>query len=168
MPSMMTRHNPNRIIECDCGDLNIKIGTRVISNGIEHGEKACYYLDEAPKVEPPINRGKAMQFTTFVRKPFVVQAIEVTNDNISEIAKYVGDLREKEDGTPYILVDPRLVPNIERVYPGFFMTKMGENVRCYSRRIFKDQFMVQSQEIKPWVEYMLNGEGMPLPSVPAA
>ena len=96
-----------------------------------------------------------MNFQTFVRKPFVVEAIEVTVENIGEVAKYVGDLREKEDGTPYILVDRRLVPNVFRVYPGFFMTKMGENVRCYSKKIFKDQFMEQNEEIKPWVEYMM-------------
>ena len=82
-----------------------------------------------------------MEFTTFVRKPFVVQAVEVTADNIEEVAKYIGDVREREDGTKYILVDGRLVPNVERVYPGFFMTKMGENVRCYSRKIFREQFV---------------------------
>lgn len=95
-----------------------------------------------------------MQFTTFVRKPFVVDAVEVTTENIGEVAKYVGDLREKEDGTPYILVDRRLVPNVFRVYPGFFMTKMGENIRCYSRKIFKEQFTEQTDEIKNWVDFM--------------
>ena len=99
-----------------------------------------------------------MQFQTFVRKPFVVDAIEVTTANIAEVAKYVGDLREKEDGTPYILVDRRLVPNVFRVYPGFFMTKMGENVRCYSRKIFKEQFMFQTDQIKPWVDFMIESE----------
>jgi len=97
-----------------------------------------------------------MDFATFVRKPFVVEAVEVTTENIAEVAKYVGDLREKEDGTPYILVDRRLVPNVYRVYPGFFMTKMGENVRCYSKKIFKEQFMSQTDEIKPWVDFMMN------------
>jgi hypothetical protein len=103
-----------------------------------------------------------VNFTTYVRKPFIVDAVEVTNDNIAEVAKYVGDLREKEDGTPYILVDRRLVPNVFRVYPGFFMTKMGENVRCYSRKIFKDQFMVQNDVVKPWVSYMINGGSAPV------
>jgi hypothetical protein len=101
-----------------------------------------------------------MQFQTFVRKPFVVDAIEVTADNIADVAKYVGDLREDEDGTVYILVDRRLVPNVARVFPGFFMTKMGKNVRCYSRKIFKDQFIVQTDEIKPWVDFMA-GNGPP-------
>lgn len=98
-----------------------------------------------------------MEFTTFVRKPFVVDAVEVTTENIGEVAKYVGDLREKEDGTPYILVDRRLVPNVFRVYPGFFMTRMGENVRCYSKKIFKEQFMVQDDQIKEWVNF-INGK----------
>jgi hypothetical protein len=102
-----------------------------------------------------------VQFTTFVRKPFIVDAVEVTAMNIGEVAKYVGDLREKEDGTPYILVDRRLVPNVDRVYPGFYMTKMGENVRCYSRKIFRDQFTAQNSEIKPWVDYMINGGASP-------
>ncbi|MET0786192.1 MAG: hypothetical protein ABWY25_05760, partial [Paenisporosarcina sp.] len=93
-------------------------------------------------------------FTTFVRKPFIVEAVEVTAENIADVAKYVGDLREKEDGTPYILVDRRLVPNVYKVYPGFFMTKMGENVRCYSRKIFRDQFIEQSEDMRPWLDFM--------------
>lgn len=98
-----------------------------------------------------------MEFATYVRKPFVVQAVEITADNIAEVAEHVGDLRHKEDGTPFILVDRRLVPNVFRVYPGFFMTKMGENVRCYSRKIFNEQFVPETPDIKSWVEFMANG-----------
>jgi len=98
--------------------------------------------------------GINMEFKTFVRKPFIVQAVEVTTENIEEVAKYIGDVREREDGTQYILVDRRLVPNVFKVYPGFFMTKMGENVRCYSRKIFKDQFIESTDDIKKWVEFL--------------
>ena len=106
--------------------------------------------------DAPMENGRRirMQFTTFVRKPFVVEAVEVTADNIAEVAKYVGDLREEDDGTQYILVDRRLVPNIARVYTGFYMTKMGKNVRCYSRKIFRDQFIEEDENVKPWVDYM--------------
>jgi hypothetical protein len=93
-----------------------------------------------------------MDFTTYVRKPFVVQAVEVTPDNIHKVAKYIGDVREREDGTAYILVDSRLVPNVERGYPGFFMTKMGENVRCYSRKIFREQFVEEDEQIAEWLD----------------
>ena len=99
---------------------------------------------------PPQNgQAYSMEFTTFVRKPFSVEAVEVTADNIAEVAKYVGDLREEDDGTQYILVDRRLVPNIARVYAGFFMTKMGKNVRCYSRKIFSDQFEPSTAPAEP-------------------
>lgn len=95
-----------------------------------------------------------MDFTKFVRKPFSVQAVKITNENIEEVAKFVGDLKEKEDGTRYILVDPRLVPNVERVYVGFFMTKMGDNVRCYSSKIFNEQFVEFTEEMTPWLDFM--------------
>lgn len=95
-----------------------------------------------------------MEFSTFVRKPFVVQAVEVTTENIEEVAKYVGDLREEDDGTLYILVDRRLVPNVFKVYPGFYMTKMGKNVRCYSRKIFREQFVENDDAMTPWLEFM--------------
>ena len=53
-----------------------------------------------------------MDTNTYVRKPFVVEAVEITDQNIHEVAKYIGDIKEKDDGTPYILVDRRLVPNV--------------------------------------------------------
>jgi hypothetical protein len=81
-----------------------------------------------------------MQFNTYTRKPFIVEAVEITEENILEIAEFVGTVRKKEDGTSYIQVDRRLIPNVYRVYPGFFMTRMGDNVRCYSPKIFNDQF----------------------------
>jgi hypothetical protein len=81
-----------------------------------------------------------LEFNSYKRKPFFVDAVEVTTENIAEIAPMVGELRTKDDGTPYILVDRRILPNIHRVYPGFWMTKMGDNIRCYSGRIFKEQF----------------------------
>lgn len=98
-----------------------------------------------------------MDFNTFVRKPFTVEAVEVTEENIEEIAELVGTLRAKDNGQPYIQVDRRLVPNIYRVYPGFWMTRMGDNIRCYSKRIFEEQFVENSEDIEPWVKF-INGE----------
>lgn len=112
----------------------------------------------------PTENGKLtkMDFTTFVRKPFAVQAVEITAENIEEVAKFVGDLKEKEDGTPYILVDNRLIPNVPKVYIGYFMTKMGENVRCYSHKIFVDQFIELNEDMKPWIDAM-NGNLQAVP-----
>ncbi len=95
-----------------------------------------------------------MEFTTYVRKPFTVDAVEITEDNIAEIAERVGTLRQKEDGTSYIQVNRRLVPNIYRVYPGFFMTELDGNVRCYSKRVFESLFVESSEEVESWINYL--------------
>lgn len=98
-----------------------------------------------------------MEFTQFVRKPFVVEAVEVTTENMEEIAKYVGEVREKEDGSPFILVDRRLIPNVFRVYPGYWLTRMGDRTRCYSRKIFLEQFVESHPDIIAWVDFMNHG-----------
>lgn len=95
-----------------------------------------------------------MEFVTFVRKPFIVEAVEVTEENIAELAEMIGTLRQKENGTPYIAVNRRLVPNLFRVYLGFWVTKMGDNVRCYSKRIFTQQFIESTSEVSEWVKYL--------------
>ena len=95
-----------------------------------------------------------MEFTTYVRKPFVVEAIEVTDENIEQLAELIGELRHKENGAPYISVNRRLVPNIFRVYPGFWVTKLGDNIRCYSSRIFTQQFVQSDTDIEAWVAYL--------------
>lgn len=95
-----------------------------------------------------------VEFVSFVRKPFVVEAVEITLENIEELAAQIGTLAQKADGTPYIQVDRRLVPSVFRVYPGFFMTKMDGNVRCYSPKVFSEQFLKADPVIMSWVEYI--------------
>lgn len=88
-----------------------------------------------------------MEFKEYVRKPFVVEAVEVTVENISELAEFIGTLRWKDDKTPFIAVDRRLIPNVYRVYPGFWMTRMEGNLRCYSKKIFMDQFLLKTDDM---------------------
>ena len=93
-------------------------------------------------------------FEEFIRKPFTVEAVEVTTENIEELSELIGTMRHKEDGTPYIAVDRRLVPNVYRVYPGYWVTRMGDNIRCYSKKIFRDQFTESTEDISAWVTYI--------------
>jgi len=138
------------LVRCSCGKKMIYSNASTSDHtGIVHSSTyQCYDLAAS------LSKGSKMEFITHVRKPFVVQAIEITADNIEEIARYVGDLEHKEDGTPYILVDRRKVPNVARVYPGFFMTKMGEHVRVYSRKIFSEQFMLKDETVQPWLDFL--------------
>lgn len=100
-----------------------------------------------------------MQFQDFVRKPFTVDAVEVTKDNIEQLAEElkIGVIKNKEDGTPFIQVDKRMVPNVYRVFPGYWVTKMGDNVRCYSKKVFHEQFIENTPDIQKWIDWM-NGK----------
>lgn len=110
-----------------------------------------------------------MDFATFVRKPFTVEAVRVTKENIADVASVVGELKHKPDGTPFIQVNRELVRNVYRVYVGSWITKMGPNYRCYAHKAFTDQFI----EKTPVVEDILSNvdrldEEVPQPEVAAS
>jgi hypothetical protein len=100
-----------------------------------------------------------LNYQTFVRKPFTVEAVEVTEDNIAELAPSIGALVRPEDGSPFIEVDPKKVPHVSRVFPGFFLTKMGKRTHCYSPKSFRSQFADADEHNLQWVAY-LNGDPM--------
>lgn len=80
-------------------------------------------------------------FVTFVRKPFLVTAVKITDENIDELAGLVGEVKEKEDGTKYIALDRRVIPNIRKAYVGWWITKLDDNIRCYSPKVFSNEFV---------------------------
>lgn len=95
-----------------------------------------------------------MEFIKFIRRPFEVDALEITEENIREVAKLIafGNVRKK-DGAHFIIVDRRIIPGgIERVYPGWFLTKMGNNYRCYAPTLFNAQFLENAPE--EWHEFL--------------
>ena len=98
-----------------------------------------------------------MEFNSYIRRPFVVEAVEITEENLEEVAKYVGEVKSDDEGNRYIRVDRRLVPALFKVYPGFYFTRMGDKHRCYTPEIFAKQFADASPEVMQWVDY-LNSE----------
>lgn len=80
-----------------------------------------------------------MDFDRYIRRPFAVEAVEITDENMEEVAKLVGEIRIK-NGTRFIALDRRIVPNVNRAYVGWYMTRMADNYRCYSPKVFRDQF----------------------------
>lgn len=81
-----------------------------------------------------------MEFTHFVRRPFAVEAVEITEANLQEVAKLVGTVRTL-DGVTFISCDRRIVPNIRRAYVGWYLTRLGDSFRCYSPTVFLSQFV---------------------------
>lgn len=92
-----------------------------------------------------------MELQEYTRKPFTVLAVEITEENIAELAPLIGTLRDKEDGTPYIYVDRKLVPHVYRVYPGFWMTKMGASVMCFSQKTFLMNYVKTTNDVKAFL-----------------
>lgn len=76
----------------------------------------------------------------FVRTPFQVKATKITDENIEDIAQMVGEVRTKND-EKYIALDRRIVPNVSRAYIGWYVTILGDNLRCYSPKVFNEQFV---------------------------
>lgn len=90
---------------------------------------------------------------TYVRRPFQVQAFEITQDNIAELAPHVGELCD-DNGTPFIKSDKKKVGNNFKVWPGFFATVLKGHVRCYSRKSFFEQFGELNDKTSPVVEFL--------------
>jgi hypothetical protein len=83
-----------------------------------------------------------LDYKTYTRKPFPIKAIQITEENIHEVAKFIGEVRHKDDehSTPYILIDERIVQKVPKAYIGFWVTKVGEHYRCFTRRAFREQY----------------------------
>lgn len=100
----------------------------------------------------------SLEFTPFVRRPFMVEAVEVTTENIREIADMVGSLKFDENtGAPYIMVNRKKVPNVYRVTPGYLVTRVDSKIRAYSPNSFNAQFVESNAEIEEWVTFMNQG-----------
>lgn len=102
-----------------------------------------------------------MEYKKYMRKPFTVDAVEITEENMEECAKYIGDVKE-EDGVRYILVDKRLVPNVTKVTVGYFMTRfksrVGFKTRVFSPQMFRGEFVSMTPDLDEWLVYLDNAE----------
>lgn len=77
----------------------------------------------------------------YLRKTFLVQAVEITQENMAEVARHIGTVKETKEHGRYIEVDERIVPRFKKAYAGFFVTFVGEQIRVYTRRSFFSHFI---------------------------
>lgn len=90
-----------------------------------------------------------------------MEAVEITADNIEEAAKSIGELRYNAENDPFIVVDNRIVSNVERVFIGFWMTRYNRRIHCYSRRSFYMQFIAEDENTIAWLEYIEKHSAIP-------
>lgn len=81
-----------------------------------------------------------MEFMRFIRKPFTVEAIQITEQNMREVAKLIGTVKTKE-GVTFISLDRRIVPNVHRAFVGWYLTRLEDNYRVYAPKLFEAQFL---------------------------
>lgn len=86
-----------------------------------------------------------LKFDSFTRKPFTVDAIKVTDENMKEIAKLLGQVKKEPNGTRYIHVYKNKTRNVTKIYVGYWVTKMGNNFRAYSERVFNKEFVLNEE-----------------------
>ncbi len=87
-----------------------------------------------------------MEFTTYIRRPFTVEAVEITEENIEEVAEFIGTVKE-DKGKKYIQLNRRLVPNVTRASVGWWLTILGDNYRCYAPKFFEAQFITKETDL---------------------
>lgn len=88
------------------------------------------------------NQRITMEFKTYTHKPYDVEAVEITLDNIDEVAAIIGIDGEvnRKNEKPFIMVDRRKVRYVYKVTTGWFLTHMNGTYRCFSPTAFADQF----------------------------
>jgi hypothetical protein len=100
-----------------------------------------------------------LDYQTFVRTPFKIEAVEVTEENITQIAEMLGSkiYEDNRTGNTFIGVDNEQMPGIYRIYAGFWVTRMGHRFRAYSQQRFLKEFVKLTDGVAGWVK-MAEGE----------
>lgn len=92
-----------------------------------------------------------MEFTEFVRRPFKVEAIRITDENIDEIAVLIGEVKvHNKTKEKFILLDKRIVPSMARAIVGWWVTRYNDNLRVYSNKVFLEQFVANDDGWDAW------------------
>jgi hypothetical protein len=98
-----------------------------------------------------------MEFKKFVRTQFLVEAIEITEENFQEVADLIGVVKT-EKGVTYIELNRRIIPNMYKAYLGWWLTKMDNRVRVYSPKTFERQFAEASADDILWHDAQKNAK----------
>lgn len=82
-----------------------------------------------------------LDFKPYERVSFEVEAVQVTKENIQEVAQLIGQLdKSANPAHPRIRVNPKKVPNIRFVNIGWWVTRVGDYYRCYKPKLFNEHY----------------------------
>lgn len=92
-----------------------------------------------------------MQTTKFTRRPFDVDAVQVTADNIDEVAKWCqGDVNTDTEGNQYVKVRVLRVLNERQTqaYVTDWVLYAGTGYKVYTDKAFKKSFDEKAEELR--------------------
>lgn len=94
-----------------------------------------------------------LEIGRYIRKPFEVDAVEVTAENMEEVASWCqGDVRTDDDGKNYIKVRVQrpLNESQTRAYVGDRVLYAGTGYKVYKPKAFKSSFdRVEGTNLQP-------------------
>jgi hypothetical protein len=97
-----------------------------------------------------------MKTTKFTRKPFEVDAVQVTAENIEEVAKWCqGDVATDPDtGKQFIKVRVMRVINERQTqaYVGDWVLYAGTGYKVYTPKAFQKSFVEKTEELRTVAE----------------
>jgi hypothetical protein len=83
-----------------------------------------------------------IETSKYVRKPFYVDAIQVTSENMNDVAAWCNGAIQPSDKTLYIQVDVAkpISPRQTMAFPGDWILSAGPGFKVYTNRAFQNSF----------------------------
>lgn len=85
----------------------------------------------------------SLETTTYARKPFYIEAVQVTAENMDHVAKWVdGTIHETENGEKYIKVKVHRPLNVRQTqaYVGNWVLSAGTGFKVFTNKAFHANF----------------------------
>lgn len=105
-----------------------------------------------------------MKTHKFARKPFYVDAVRVSEANISEVAEWCGGVLMEEDGAPYIKVTVHrpLTDRQTMAFLGDWILESGNGFKVYTPKAFDKSF----EKVKTLTKEQADLAGIKVPHEP--
>jgi hypothetical protein len=105
-----------------------------------------------------------LETRAFQRKPFIVQAVQVTLENMPEVVKWCGgNLRQDDLHRPYIKVEVHRAANAKQTmaYDGDWVLISATGARVYTDYAFNKSFEPMGAEVDPYQQQSQNVFDLP-------
>jgi hypothetical protein len=84
-----------------------------------------------------------------------VEAIRITGNNIHLVAASIeGTVEDDKDGKQFIRTHRKVVRNVDRIWPGFFLTKVRNKQLAYPSRLFYRNYVEPTEDVEDFVVFL--------------